>query len=148
MSVKTLTIDDKPVSASEDATILDAAREAGITIPTLCHLDGVYDVGACRLCLVEVEGIPKLLPACTTTVREGWVVHTNSERLQNYRRMTIARDGKTRVMKRSRQDKGHQAEIESFLAAVAGGGPSPIGFDDLCATTEVTFRIVEQIAAG
>jgi bidirectional [NiFe] hydrogenase diaphorase subunit len=89
MSVKTLTIDDRPVSAEEDATILDAVREVGIELPTLCHLDGVYDVGACRLCLVEVEGIPKLLPACTTTVREGWVVHTDSERLRRYRRMTL-----------------------------------------------------------
>ena len=49
----------------------EAATEAGITIPTLCHLDGVYDVGACRLCLVEVAGTPKLLPACTTRVRRG-----------------------------------------------------------------------------
>ena len=89
MSVKTLTIDGNPVSAAEDASVLDAAREAGIKIPTLCHLDGVYDVGACRLCLVEVEGIPKLLPACTTMVREGWVVHTDSERLQSYRKMVI-----------------------------------------------------------
>jgi len=54
MSVYTLTIDDKPVSIEEGGTILQAAREAGIVIPTLCHLDGVYDVGACRICLVEV----------------------------------------------------------------------------------------------
>jgi len=89
MAVKTLTIDDKPVSAEEDATVLAAARDAGIDIPTLCHMDGIYDSGSCRLCLVEVEGIPKLLPACTTTVREGWVVHTNSERLQEYRKMIL-----------------------------------------------------------
>ena len=89
MSVKTLTIDDKSVSATEGATVLDAAKEAGITIPTLCHMEGVYDIGACRMCLVEVEGIPKLLPACTTTVREGMVVHTDTEKLQRYRKMTL-----------------------------------------------------------
>src|ERR1035437_7438682 len=50
MAAKTLTIDGKQVSADESATILEAATDAGITIPTLCHLDGVYDVGACRLC--------------------------------------------------------------------------------------------------
>jgi bidirectional [NiFe] hydrogenase diaphorase subunit len=65
-----------------------AAKEAGI-IPTLCHLDGVYDVGACRLCLVEVAGVPKLLPACTTKVAEGMDVKTDSERLRKYRRITL-----------------------------------------------------------
>ena len=89
MAVKTLTIDGKPVSATEGATILEAATDAGITIPTLCHLEGVYDVGACRLCLVEVTGIPKLLTACTTVVREGWEVKTDTERLRKYRRMTL-----------------------------------------------------------
>lgn len=89
MAAKTLTIDGKEVSAEEGATILQAATDAGITIPTLCHLEGVYDVGACRLCLVEVAGIPKLLPACTTRVNEGMVVQTSSERLRKYRRITL-----------------------------------------------------------
>src|SRR5512147_3312177 len=89
MAAKTLTIDGKQVSADESATILEAATDAGIKIPTLCHLDGVYDVGACRLCLIEVAGIPKLLPACTTRVSEGMDVRTDSERLQRYRRITL-----------------------------------------------------------
>ena len=89
MAVKTLTIDDKHVSADEEATILDAADEAGVKIPTLCHLEGVEDVGACRLCLVEVEGSPKLFPACTTRIGEGMVVRTDSERLRKYRKMTL-----------------------------------------------------------
>lgn len=89
MSVKTLTIDSKPVSAREEDTILQAAREAGIEIPTLCHLDGVMDVGACRMCLVEVTGSNKLLPACTTRVQEGMEVKTSSERLQSYRKQIV-----------------------------------------------------------
>ena len=89
MAAKTLTIDGKPISATEGATLLQAAAEAGIKIPTLCHLEGVYDVGACRLCLVEVAGVPKLLPACTTKVREGMDVKTDSERLRKYRRMIL-----------------------------------------------------------
>lgn len=89
MAVKTLTIDGKPISAREEQTVLEAAREAGITIPTLCALKGVETLGACRLCLVEVVGIPKLLPACVTLVQEGWEVVTNSERLQEYRRMIV-----------------------------------------------------------
>ena len=89
MAAKTLTIDSEQISAEEGASILQAAEEAGAKIPTLCHLDGVYDVGACRLCLVEVTGVPKLLPACTTKVAEGMDVKTDSERLRKYRRMIL-----------------------------------------------------------
>ncbi len=89
MAVKTLTIDGKQVSAEEGETLLNAATDAGITIPTLCHLEGVYDLGACRLCLVEVAGTNKLLPACTTRVSEGMEIRTSTERLQKYRRMTL-----------------------------------------------------------
>jgi bidirectional [NiFe] hydrogenase diaphorase subunit len=86
---RTLTIDGKPVSARDDETLLEAALEAGIQIPRLCHLDGVKDAGACRMCLVEVSGTPKLLPACVTRVEEGMEVQTNSDRLRGYRRQII-----------------------------------------------------------
>ena len=89
MAAKTLTIDGKQISAAEGATLLQAAEEAGVKIPTLCHMEGMYDVGACRMCLVEVAGVPKLLPACTTVVREGMDVKTDSERLRKYRKMIL-----------------------------------------------------------
>ena len=89
MAAKTLTIDGKQITAEEGATVLQAATEAGIKIPTLCHLEGVYDVGACRLCIVEITGTPKLLPACTTKVAEGMDIKTDSERLRKYRRMIL-----------------------------------------------------------
>lgn len=89
MSVKTLTIDGKDIAIEEGATLLQAAQEAGIPIPRLCYLEGVSSVGACRLCLVEVTGINKLLPACVTKVEEGMEVQTNTPKLQNYRRMTV-----------------------------------------------------------
>lgn len=89
MAVKTLTIDGQLVSARAEETLLDAATAAGINIPTLCQLSGVSSVGACRLCLVEVTGSSKLLPACVTTVAEGLEVQTNSPRLQQYRRMIV-----------------------------------------------------------
>jgi bidirectional [NiFe] hydrogenase diaphorase subunit len=89
MAVKTLTIDGKAVSAEETDTILQAATDAGIKIPTLCHLDGLGDVGACRLCITEVAGSNKLLPACVTKVAEGMEVKTNSERIQKYRVMIL-----------------------------------------------------------
>src|SRR5579883_547387 len=89
MTVKTLTINEQLISAHEEQTILEAAQDSGIHIPTLCHLEGVTDVGACRLCLVEVTGTQKLLPACVTKVAEDMEVCTNSKRLQQYRRMII-----------------------------------------------------------
>lgn len=89
MTVKTLTINGELISAREDETLLEAAQEASIHIPTLCHLEGVGDIGACRLCLVEIAGSNKLQPACVTKVTEGMEVNTNSDRLQKYRRTII-----------------------------------------------------------
>ncbi|MCU0786810.1 MAG: bidirectional hydrogenase complex protein HoxU [Verrucomicrobia bacterium] len=89
MAAITLTIDDKQVSAEDSQSVLSIAQEQGIAIPTLCHLEGVYDVGACRLCLVEVAGVNKLLPACTTKATEGMVVRTDTERLRKYRKITL-----------------------------------------------------------
>lgn len=87
--IKTLKIDDRDVGARQDETILEAAADVGITIPTLCQLDGLSNVGACRLCLVEVKGSSRLYPACVTRVEEGMEVQTNTERLANYRRMIL-----------------------------------------------------------
>ena len=82
MSVKTFTLNGNLVSAGEDQTILDVCDEQGVPIPRLCHLEGLGEIGACRLCMVEVQGINKLLPACMTRAEENMVVTTNSERLQ------------------------------------------------------------------
>jgi bidirectional [NiFe] hydrogenase diaphorase subunit len=89
MSVYTLTIDGVECAGADGQSVLDVARENKIRIPTLCHLDGLCDVGACRLCVVEVKGSNKLLPACTTAVAEEMVVTTDSERLSEYRRGII-----------------------------------------------------------
>jgi len=87
--VKTLKIDDRDVSGREEETILEVARQNGINIPTLCYMEGLSSVGACRLCLVEIKGSPKLFPACVTLVREGMEVVTKSERLTHYRQMIL-----------------------------------------------------------
>jgi len=89
MTVKTLSINGQMVTASEDQTILDIALENNIVIPTLCHLEGLSQVGACRLCLVEITGSSKLQPACVTMADEGMEVRTDTERLKEYRRMII-----------------------------------------------------------
>ncbi len=89
MSVNTLKIDGKDIAVEAGTTILQAAREADVRIPTLCHLDGVSDVGACRMCLVEIEGTRKLLPACVTEAAEGMDVRTKTPKLKDYRRMVV-----------------------------------------------------------
>jgi bidirectional [NiFe] hydrogenase diaphorase subunit len=87
--VVTLKIDGKDVSGRADETILDLARENNIHVPTLCYLEGLSGWGACRLCLVEIKGVNKLLPACVTRVAQGMEVSTASDRLQKYRRMIV-----------------------------------------------------------
>jgi bidirectional [NiFe] hydrogenase diaphorase subunit len=89
MSVKSLEIDGKTVTGLPEQTIFNVAWENGIHIPRLCHVGGVSDVGACRLCLVEVEGRRKLQAACMTKVEEGMVIRTVSERLRKQRRLII-----------------------------------------------------------
>lgn len=89
MSVVTLTLNDELISARSGETLLEIIRENGIELPTLCHMEGLSERGACRLCLVEVQGNPRLLAACTTTVQEGMVVFTHTERLVKYRQMII-----------------------------------------------------------
>ncbi|MAT68115.1 MAG: bidirectional hydrogenase complex protein HoxU [Planctomycetaceae bacterium] len=87
--VVTLKIDGHDIGAREDETILNAANDNGIRIPTLCYLEGLSEWGACRMCVVEVAGSPKLMTACSTRVAEGMEVTTNSDRLQRYRRTIL-----------------------------------------------------------
>lgn len=82
-------IDGELVTANEGQTVLRAARSHGKLIPTLCHLDGLTDVGACRVCVVELAGTDRLLPACTTPVQEGMSIRTSSAKLTLYRKMAI-----------------------------------------------------------
>jgi bidirectional [NiFe] hydrogenase diaphorase subunit len=83
-----VTINDKPYEVELNSTILKACKELGIEILTMCHLEGVSDIGACRLCLVEIEGINKLLPACTTKITANMVIQTKTEKLKKYQRIT------------------------------------------------------------
>jgi bidirectional [NiFe] hydrogenase diaphorase subunit len=88
-NVVTLKINGKDVSGRDDESILDIARENDLHIPTMCHLHGLGDVGACRLCLVEIKGVNKLQPACVTMVTEGMEIQTESPRLAEYRKMIV-----------------------------------------------------------
>lgn len=87
--VRTLKIDGRDVSGREDQTILEVAREYDIHIPTLCYMEGLSKLGACRMCMVEIKGSNRLMPACVTVVDEGMDVVTDSERLRKYRLMIL-----------------------------------------------------------
>lgn len=82
-------IDGELVTVLEGQTVLEAARAIGKQIPTLCHLQGLTDVGACRVCMVELAGTDRMLPACTTPIQEGMSIKTSSTKLTLYRRMAV-----------------------------------------------------------
>ncbi len=82
-------IDGQLITAEEGQTILQAAKANGKYIPALCALDGLTAVGACRVCLVEVSGVDRMFPACTTPIQDGMSVTTNSPRLTRYRRISV-----------------------------------------------------------
>ena len=85
----TLKIDGHQVSVPEGTTILDAAKLVSIKIPTLCYLKEVNEIAACRICVVEVEGLDRLVPACTAKVHDGMVVHTCTDRVKRTRRINL-----------------------------------------------------------
>jgi NADP-reducing hydrogenase subunit HndD len=84
-----LTIDNTPVLCKEGTTIMDAAASVGIPIPHLCYLRGINEIAACRVCVVEVEGTDRMVPACDNAVTEGMVVYTNSPAVRETRRTNV-----------------------------------------------------------
>ncbi len=84
-----LTIDGMAVSVPAGTTLLKAAQAAGIKIPTLCYLHDINEIGACRICVVEVEGQENLVPACTALAEDGMTVHTNTPRVKENRKINL-----------------------------------------------------------
>ena len=90
MALITVTIDNRKVEVEEGSTVLEAARKAGITIPTLCALSEIgHTPGACRVCVTEVEGQRSLVASCVFPVSERMVIHTNSERVRKARKLVV-----------------------------------------------------------
>jgi NADH dehydrogenase/NADH:ubiquinone oxidoreductase subunit G len=85
----TVTINEKQIKLEKPVTILEAARMSGIKIPTLCHHEMLKPFGGCRLCLVEVEKLPRLQTACTLSVTDGMVVRTETERVVDARKAML-----------------------------------------------------------
>ena len=86
MSLVNIKINGMPLSVPAGTTILEAAREFGIEIPTLCHMKDLNEIGACRICVVEVKGARSLVASCVYPVNEGMEVFTNSPRVLNARK--------------------------------------------------------------
>ena len=84
-----LTIDNKKISVPEHTSILDAAAQNGINIPSLCYLKDLNEIGACRVCLVEVEGNDRLITSCNNTVKEGLIIETNSPKVREARKTNV-----------------------------------------------------------
>ena len=89
MEMITLKINDKEYSVPKDSTVLEAARYAGIDIPTLCYLKDINEIGACRICLVEVKGARGLATACVCPATEGMEIYTNTPKVINARKMNL-----------------------------------------------------------
>ncbi|MEW6698534.1 MAG: NADH-dependent [FeFe] hydrogenase, group A6 [Bacillota bacterium] len=89
MATVTLTIDNVKVEVEQGSTILEAAKKIGINIPTLCYMKEINAIGACRICVVEVQGARALQAACVAPVAEGMVVKTNSAAVRASRKMTL-----------------------------------------------------------
>ena len=85
----TITIDHQQIAVDEQLTILEAAKEAHIEIPHLCYLRDINEIGACRVCVVELQGKDKLVTACNTVVQEGMVIYTNSPKVRYARRCNV-----------------------------------------------------------
>ena len=84
-----ITIDGKEMEVPSTYTVLDAAREAGIDIPTLCHMKEINEIGACRMCIVEVEGARGFVTSCVMPVSEGMIVRTNTPAVRDARKVTL-----------------------------------------------------------
>ena len=84
-----LIIDNKKISVPEGTTILDAAKMNHIPIPNLCYFKDLNEIGACRICVVEIEGIDRLVTACNNVVEEGMIIHTNSPKVRETRKVNV-----------------------------------------------------------
>ena len=84
-----LTINGKEITAPEGSTVLETARSAGIDIPTLCYDSSLEAYGGCGVCVVEAEGVPKLLRSCSAKISDGMVIHTESERVVKARKIAM-----------------------------------------------------------
>src|ERR1700759_5232245 len=116
------TIDGQELQAVAGTLLINAAKEAGISIPAFCYYDGLSLQAACRMCLVEVEKTPKLQVACTLPVAEGMVVHTDSEVVRKARKGTLEFLLTNHPLDCPVCDKGGECELQDMVFRYGAGG--------------------------
>lgn len=131
----TVNIDNQEVSVPEGTTILHAAAEAGIRIPTLCYLENLQAIGACRVCVVEVEGARNLVASCVTEVKDGMVIRTMSRRVREARRdivelMLSAHDGDCQICERNNDCELQELARELGIKEVRYTGEKRMKIED------------------
>ncbi len=117
----TLTIDGKTVKAPAGTLVINAAKSAGIDIPAFCYYEGLALQAACRMCLVEVEGVPKLMASCTLPVREGMVVHTESPKVVASRKAMLEFLLTNHPLDCPVCDKGGECELQDAVFRYGAG---------------------------
>jgi len=113
----TITIDGQQQQCEDGTLVLDAARSIGVSIPTFCAYSGLKPLAACRMCLVEIEGLGKLQPACATPVSDGMVVNTRSEPVKNARRSVLEFYLGNHPLDCPVCDKGGECELQDAVMA-------------------------------
>src|SRR6266446_9199577 len=117
----TLTIDGRAVEAEKGTLLIEAARQAGIEIPSFCYYEGLTLQAACRMCLVEVEKTPKLQVGCTLPVAEGMVVHTDSPTVAGARKGTLEFLLTNHPLDCPVCDKGGECELQDMVFRYGAG---------------------------
>jgi len=111
----TLTIDGKPVTVPAGALLIEAAKRAGIEVPSFCYYPGLALQGACRMCLVSIEKMPKLQTACTTVASNGMVVHTENDEVANARKAMLEFLLTNHPLDCPVCDKGGECELQDMV---------------------------------
>src|ERR1700734_3727830 len=116
-----LTIDGQPIEAAAGALVIDAAKLAGIEVPAFCYYEGLSLAAACRMCLVEVEKMPKLQTACTLTVMEGMAVKTDTAQVKEARKYTLEYLLTNHPLDCPVCDKGGECELQDMVFRYGAG---------------------------
>jgi len=140
----TLTIDGNQVQVPDGATVLDAARKAGVNVPTLCYLEGLQAIGACRVCVVEIEGAKTLVASCSMPASEGMKVQTNTRRVREARRTVVefllsAHEGDCQTC-----DRSDDCELQALAAELGIREVRYPGEKPACRVDDTTSALVRD----
>ncbi len=135
-----ITIDRKPFAVAEGTTVLEACKQAGVSIPTLCYLEKIQAIGACRVCLVEIDGVKDLVASCVMPVSAGMKIHTNNRRVREARKVVVElllseHEGDCKTC-----DRNEDCELQSIAR--------DLGIRELRYEGEKAYRSYDESTAG